>query len=96
MRFVLFVNFFFFAEIIEYRIYNGKVRANTFIAQLCYLSTKACQFCENNHFEMNEIKLQSVSNSILGSTFPLQKLSYDEVSRNYDPFAHRKVTHPTT
>lgn len=46
---------------------------------------------------MNEIKLQSsVSISTFGSTTPLEKISRDEKSRDYDPFAHRKVAHPTT
>lgn len=42
------------------------------------------------------MKLQTVSVSTLGSTFPLEKLPRDKDSCNYDPFAHRTVTHPTT
>lgn len=45
---------------------------------------------------MNEMDLQMVSGSTLNSTFPLEKLSRDDKSCSYDPFAHRKVTHPTT
>lgn len=40
--------------------------------------------------------LQTVSGSVSGSTRPLEKLRRDEKSDDYDPFAHRKVRHPTT
>lgn len=47
---------------------------------------------------MNDVQTVSGSTlgSTLGSTFPLVKLPRDEESCDYDPFAHRKVTHPTT
>lgn len=44
--------------------------------------------------EMNDV--QTVTGSTLGSTFPLVKLPRDEESCDYNPFEHRKVTHPTT
>lgn len=46
--------------------------------------------------KINDVKLQTVSGSTFGSTLPLEKISRDEKSNNYNPFAHRKVTHPTT
>lgn len=44
--------------------------------------------------EMNDI--QTVTGSTLGSTLPLVKLPRDEEASDYNPFEHRKVTHPTT
>lgn len=43
--------------------------------------------------EMNDV--QTVTGSTLGSTFPLVKLPRDEESCDYNPFEHRKVSHPT-
>ncbi|XP_055321040.1 proton-coupled amino acid transporter-like protein pathetic isoform X3 [Sitodiplosis mosellana] len=43
---------------------------------------------------MNDV--QTVTGSTLGSTFPLVKLPRDEESCDYNPFHHRKVSHPTT
>lgn len=44
--------------------------------------------------EMNDV--QTVTGSTLGSTLPLVKLPRDEESCDYNPFEHRKLTHPTT
>lgn len=41
---------------------------------------------------MNDVPIQTVA----GSTLPLVKLPCDEESLDYNPFEHRKVSHPTT
>lgn len=34
--------------------------------------------------------------TVAGSTLPLVQLNKDEEAGNYNPFEHRKVSHPTT
>lgn len=43
---------------------------------------------------MKEIK--TVSSTTLDSTFSVVKMPCDKKSRDYDPFEHRQVSHPTT
>lgn len=45
---------------------------------------------------MSKMKLQTISVATLSSTVSLKKRSFGEETSAYDPFAHRKVAHPTT
>lgn len=42
--------------------------------------------------EMHNVSAHTVA----GSTLPLVQLNKDEEAGNYNPFEHRKVSHPTT
>ena len=71
--------------------------------QALFLQSKYIKVSVKIHLKIQKMiysyksEMHNVSaHTVAGSTLPLVQLNKDEEAGNYNPFEHRKVSHPTT